>query len=153
MSGALQVRAARPSDAATIAEFQLRMAAESEGLALDRETVDQGIQAVFNDPSKGRYWVAEAEGRVVGCLLAVPEWSDWRNATVLWIHSLYVVPEARRRGVFRALYEHLKARVERSPELAGLRLYVDKGNRPAQQVYEALGMTAEHYHLYEWLKE
>jgi len=149
----IEVRPARPADAGTVAEFQLRMAQESEGLTLDRATVSRGVRAVFDDPSKGRYWVAEEKGRLLGVLLTIPEWSDWRNATVLWIHSLYVVPEARRRGVFRKLYQHLRSQVEESPELAGLRLYVDQGNRAAQEAYEALGMTRDHYHLYEWLKE
>jgi len=148
----VRVRDARPDDAATVADFQIRMARESEGMALDPPTVDAGVRAVFADPTKGRYLVAEHDGRVVGCTLTVPEWSDWRNATVLWIHSLYVVPEARRRGAFRALYVHLKRIVEQSPDLAGLRLYVDKTNRVAQQVYDAMGMTCEHYDLYEWLK-
>ena len=148
----IHVRHARRDDAATIADFQVRMARESEGLELDPATVRRGVRAVFDDPAKGKYWVAEDEGRVIACLLTIPEWSDWRNATVLWIHSLYVVPEARRRGVFRALFLTLKAQVEASPELAGLRLYVEKGNALARQVYEALGMTAEHYDLYEWLK-
>jgi len=145
------VRQARPTDAETIVEFQIRMAHESEGLKLERAKVSDGVRAVFSDSAKGRYWVAEEDGRLLGVLLTIPEWSDWRNATVLWIHSLYVVPEARRRGVFKKLYLHLRALVERSPELVGLRLYVDKGNRRAQKAYEAMGMTREHYHLYEWL--
>jgi GNAT superfamily N-acetyltransferase len=148
----VQVRPARREDASTLVEFQLRLAEESEGMTLDRPTVGRGVRAVFDDPTKGRYWVAEADGRAVGCLLAVPEWSDWRCATVLWIHSLYVLPEARRQGVFKALYGHLKRQVEESPDLTGLRLYVDKANQAAQQVYQALGMTREHYHLYEWMK-
>ena len=149
---AIHVRPARPDDAATIASFQVAMARESEGLALDPPTVRRGVRAVFDDPAKGRYWVAEQDGRIVGCLLTMPEWSDWRCATVLWIHSHYVVPGARRRGVFTALFRTLKAQVERSPDLAGLRLYVEKANAVARQVYEALGMTCEHYDLYEWLK-
>ena len=71
-------------------------------------------------------------------LMTVLEWSDWRNATVLWVHSVFVRPEARRRGVFRALYEHLRLVVEHSPELAGLRLYVDRRNETAKRVYESL---------------
>jgi len=148
----VEIRPAEPADAATLVDFQIRMAVESEGLQLDRATVTRGVEAVFADPSKGRYWVAEAAGRLVGCLLTVPEWSDWRAATVLWIHSVYVVPEARRRGVFKKLFLNLKTLVERSPELAGLRLFVEQRNHLAQQVYESLGMTREHYHLYEWLK-
>ena len=148
----IRIRLAAPADAATLVDFQIRMAMESEGLALDRATVTRGVGAVFADPSKGRYWVAEEEGRLVGCLLTIPEWSDWRDATVLWIHSVYVVPEARRRGVFRKLFLNLRAIVEGSPDFAGLRLFVEQRNRVAQQVYESLGMTCEHYHLYEWLE-
>ena len=147
----IEVRQGRPADAGTITDFQVKMALESEGLELDRATVAEGVRAVFEDPSKGRYWVACEGERILGVMLAVPEWSDWRNATVLWIHSLYIVPEARRRGAFRKLFLNLKARAEESPDLAGLRLYVDKANRAAQTAYEALGMTREHYYLYEWL--
>jgi GNAT superfamily N-acetyltransferase len=128
------------------------MAEETEGFKLDREVVIEGVRGVFEEPSRGTYWVAEQDGEISGVCLAIPEWSDWRNGTVLWIHSLYVVPEARGRGIFKKLYEHLKEQVEESEELVGLRLYVDKKNRLAQEVYERLGMSKDHYELYEWLK-
>lgn len=149
----LSIRPGRAADAPTIVRFQLTMARESEDLELDPAIVEAGVAAVFENPRRGAYWVAEHDGALVGCLLTVPEWSDWRNGEVLWIHSVYVAPEARGQGVYRALYEHLVARVERSPDLRGLRLYVDKRNVGAQRAYEALGMTREHYHLYEWLAE
>jgi GNAT superfamily N-acetyltransferase len=139
-------------DVSTIADFQVRMARETESLDLDPAVVELGVSAVFDDPGKGKYWLAEMGGEVVGCLLTVPEWSDWRNGTVLWIHSVYVVPTARGQGVYRALYRHLVEMVQSAPELRGLRLYVDKQNHAAQQVYTTLGMSSEHYHLYEWLK-
>ncbi|MFW6158819.1 MAG: N-acetyltransferase family protein [Planctomycetota bacterium] len=148
----IDIRRARPEDASTIVAFQLRMARETEGMELEPATVEPGVQAVFDDPSKGAYWVAELDGEVVASTLVLPEWSDWRNGTVLWIHSLYVVPPARRRGVFRALFLHLKRRVQRSESLKGLRLYVDRRNRAAQAAYEAMGLSRERYHLYEWLE-
>lgn len=135
-----------------IADFQVKMALETENLQLDPPTVLKGVTAVMDDPSKGKYWVAEVDGVVVGCLLTVNEWSDWRNGTVLWIHSVYVLPEHRQHGVFKSLYNHLKTMVSESPDLRGLRLYVDKTNEKAQKVYESLGMSGEHYHLFEWLK-
>jgi GNAT superfamily N-acetyltransferase len=147
------IRGGRQGDLDAIVEFQILMARETEGLELDRETVVKGVQAVLDDLTKGKYWIAEVSGRSVGGLLTVPEWSDWRNGTVLWIHSLYVVPEMRGQGIFTQLYESLRARVERSPELKGLRLYVDKTNESASKVYERLGMDGEHYRLYEWMKE
>jgi GNAT superfamily N-acetyltransferase len=149
----IAVRPARPSDSGLIVRFQILMARETEGLELDPATVERGVAAVFADPAKGEYRVAEADGQVVASLLTTPEWSDWRAATVLWIQSVYVVPEERGRGVYRALYEDLRRRVESSPGLAGLRLYVDRRNAAARSVYEKLGMTREHYELFEWLKE
>jgi ribosomal protein S18 acetylase RimI-like enzyme len=152
VSDDVEIREARPGDAPVIVDFQIRMARSTEDLELDHPTVTRGVAAVFADPAKGTYWVAEADGRVVGSLLTTFEWSDWRNGTVLWIQSVYVLPEWRRRGVYKSLYEHLKRQVERSPDLRGLRLYVDQRNTAAQQVYERLGMTKEHYQMYEWLK-
>jgi ribosomal protein S18 acetylase RimI-like enzyme len=154
----LLIRPAVASEAPLIADFQMRMAEESEGLSLDGDTLARGIAAVFESRANASYWVAEDQARegdtktVAGMLMTVPEWSDWRNGTVLWVHSVYVKPEWRRRGVFRALYEHLRTTVEASDDLVGLRLYVDRTNERAQRVYEAMGMTREHYHLYEWLR-
>jgi GNAT superfamily N-acetyltransferase len=160
LSAALRIRpgGTRDADAATIVDFQLRMARETEALELDRDTVVRGVAAVLADPAKGTYWLAEHEddgggaGGIAGSLLTTFEWSDWRDGTVLWIQSVYVVPEERGRGVYRALYEHLKRRVENDPALKGIRLYVDRRNAAAQGVYARLGMSREHYELFEWLK-
>jgi len=148
----IKIRKAKSSDSVHIVELQLQMAQETEGLELDRDVVTEGVRGVFQEPARGTYWVAEEKGKVLGVLLAIPEWSDWRNATVLWIHSLYVIPEARGQGVFKKLYLNLEKQVKQSPELAGIRLYVDKRNKLAQEVYEKLGMNKHHYELYEWLK-
>lgn len=147
----IRIRQAGAADVETIASFQCRLAAESEDLTLDLLTVRKGVRAVVNDPDKGRYWLAEVDGRCVACLMVLHEWSDWRNATVWWIHSLYVLPEFRRRGVLRALYGHLRSLVEADESLRGLRLYVEKDNRAAMAAYEALGMDGQHYRLYEWM--
>jgi GNAT superfamily N-acetyltransferase len=148
----IEIREGKLSDLERIVELQLRMAQETEAIGLDRDVVSKGVRGVFQEPARGTYWVAEEKGELLGVLLAIPEWSDWRNGTVLWIHSLYVIGQARKRGVFKKLYSNLKKQVEQSPELMGLRLYVDKTNKPAQEVYEKLGMSKEHYELYEWLK-
>ena len=151
---AITIRPGVATDAPTIIRFQIDMAIESENLVLDPAAVGAGVEAVFADPRRGGYWVAEAgKGRLLGCLLTIPEWSDWRNGVVLWIHSVYVVPTARRRGIYARLYRHLQSTVRNDPGLRGLRLYVDKGNASAQRAYERLGMTRDHYHLYEWLED
>lgn len=149
----LKIRQPRREEISVLVAMQLAMAEETEPFRLDAATVTLGVTAVFDDESKGRYWVAEnTEGVLVGMLLTVPEWSDWRNATVLWIHSVYVVPEARAQGVYKSLYSHLKQEVETNSSLRGLRLYVEQRNLAAQAVYDKAGMTKDHYYLYEWMK-
>ncbi|MHC4543798.1 MAG: GNAT family N-acetyltransferase [Planctomycetota bacterium] len=148
----IKIRKAKLIDSERIVELQLKMAQETEGLDLNRDVVSKGVCGVFQEPARGTYWVVEEKGEILGVLLAIPEWSDWRNGIVLWIHSLYVVPEARGRGVFKKLYLNLKKQVEQSPGLVGLRLYVEKQNKSAQKIYDKLGMSRDHYELYEWLK-
>ena len=149
----IEIRRGRRKDASNIIDFQIRMAKETEDFALDRPTVEKGVHAVFDDQHKGAYWIAESDNEVVGCLLTVPEWSDWRNGTVLWIHSVYVIPRARRRGIFRMMYETLKTTVEQSADLRGLRLYVERENERAQKTYNAMGMDGNHYKMFEWMRE
>jgi GNAT superfamily N-acetyltransferase len=151
-SGTPRVRPARLHEADLLIDFQAQLARESEGVELDLDTLGRGVRAVFDDPTLGEYWVVELDRRVAGCLLATREWSDWHNGTVLWVQSVYVLPDARGRGLYRALHEHLRRRVEAAPDLVGIRLIVDQRNRDAQAVYQRLGMTGDHYALYEWLK-
>ena len=147
-----KVREANVEDQSKIVRFQLEMAFESENLRLDFETCTQGVNAVFKNPHLGSYYIAEDEREVVASLLVIPEWSDWRNGMVWWIHSVYVVPSARRSGVFSKLYKFIQLRGQSCANIRGLRLYVDKGNTSAQTVYKKLGMNNHHYDLYEWMR-
>jgi GNAT superfamily N-acetyltransferase len=135
-----------------ISHFQEKVAMETENIKLDPATVQKGVKAVLSDPSKGCYYIAELNGRVAGSLLITYEWSDWRNSQILWIQSVYVLPEYRNKGVFRQLYAYIKEMVEEDINLCGIRLYVDKTNHKALQVYRSCGMNGEHYRLFEWMK-
>jgi len=145
----LRVRAAYPREIATLVEFNRALAEESEGRALDPERVRAGVEAVFNDPSKGTYYLALRGEEPLGGLLITGEWSDWRNGTFWWIQSVYVVPAARRAGVFRALYQHVLERAKANPEVCGLRLYVEHQNQSAQDVYRRIGMHEARYRFFE----
>jgi ribosomal protein S18 acetylase RimI-like enzyme len=129
------------------------MAWETEEMSLDSDKVAGGIQALFDDPAKGKYFIARIDNETVGCLMITFEWSEWRNASVIWIQSVYVKEKYRRKGVYRALYEHVKTMVRNSDAYQGIRLYVEQQNHRAQQVYKALGMTDEHYLLFEWMDQ
>jgi len=147
----ISIRRASIKDAEIIMTFQLSMALETEALKLDENTVRQGVNAVFSDNSKGEYFVAEENGSVIASLLITYEWSDWRNTNVWWFQSVYVIPGFRRKGVFTMMYGYVKNEAE-NRGVGGLRLYVECNNKVARGTYEALGMSSEHYTMYEWLK-
>lgn len=142
------IRPAVLDDLDFIVGGNLAMARETEGLALDQATVREGVRALLDRRAPGSYWVAEADGARVGQLLITFEWSDWRNRMIWWIQSVHVIPEARRHGVFRALYAHVRAEAM-AAGACGLRLYVDVSNTVAQRVYAALGMNGDHYRVFE----
>ena len=142
------VRPAEITDLDVLVAGNAALAEESERLRLDVGTLRQGILALLESRVPGRYFVAEHDGRVVGQLLTTYEWSDWRNRMVWWIQSVYVAPDARQRGVLRALYEAAR-REAIAAGAGGLRLYVDTTNMRAQAVYTKLGMTGDHYRVFE----
>ena len=142
------VRDATDADAALLADFNVRLARETEALDLDPPTVLRGVRAALADPAKGRYFVAELDGLAVGGLLVTREWSDWRDGDLWWIQSVYVVAEARGRGVFRSLYGHVE-RAARQAGAAGLRLYVERENAAARATYARLGMRETPYRVME----
>lgn len=146
------VRKAKSDDLNSIMKFQLAMAKETESIDLEHDVVKKGIDAVLKDPTKGNYYVAEIDNKVIASLLTTFEWSDWRNGTVLWIQSVYVLPEYRRKGAYSKLYEHIKRLVINDHSLKGIRLYADSTNLAAHNTYEKLGMSPDHYITFEWLK-
>lgn len=143
----IQIREALESDAGQIAEFNSRLATETEGMQLLPGVVGPGVEAMLADPSKGRYWVAESGGRIVGQIMVTYEWSDWRNGMIWWIQSVYVHGEYRRSGVFSALYRHVETLARKDPGVCGIRLYVERENSRARQTYASLGMARTDYRI------
>jgi ribosomal protein S18 acetylase RimI-like enzyme len=149
MTDKLIVRRGQHRDAGAIADFNSAMAMETEGRSLIPEVVGAGVQRLLGDASLGFYVVAEHEGQVVGCLMVTNEWSDWRNGLFWWIQSVYVKAPWRRKGVYRRLYEYIRAQALADPGICGFRLYVEKENAVAQATYDSLGMAATDYLIYE----
>ncbi len=146
------IREATEKDISSIIDFQLKMALETENITLDIATLSQGVHKLFKDSTKGRYYVAEENAEVIGCLMTTYEWSDWRCGNVIWIQSVYIAATHRGMGVYKKMYEYIQQMVMTDPDYRGIRLYVDKTNKGAQQVYSKLGMNGEHYQVYEWMK-
>lgn len=149
----VNIRPATEADIQFIIDSQLSMAFETEQLRLEPHIVEKGVEAVFNDSGRGFYLLAETGGIRAGCLMVTPEWSDWRNAWVWWLQSVYVLPGNRKSGIFGMMYDYVKNMVMQRIEVSGIRLYVDRTNLRAQQVYTRAGMNGGHYLTFEWMKE
>ena len=124
------------------------MAMESEGYALDYERTLKGVESVLLDDTKGRYVLAVIDGKPVASLMLTREWSDWNCCWYLWIQSVYVSPDYRKKGIFKAMYEEV-LKLAKSEGVSQVRLYVDKDNKKAQTVYQKAGMSECHYLMYE----
>lgn len=148
----ISIRKAIKGDAVTIIDFQQKMAWETEQIRLAEATITNGVNGIFSNPPRGEYYIAESNHEVIASLLITYEWSDWRNADIWWFQSVYVLPEYRRKGVFREMYSFIMKEADKKG-VAGLRLYVESNNDRARKTYEALGMSSEHYTMYEWLRE
>ncbi len=149
MENKIKLRKAELRDASTLARNNVEMAKETEGKALDFQTVLLGVKAIIKDPHKGFFLVAEDAGTIAGQMMVTNEWSDWRNKYFYWIQSVYVSRDSRKKGVFSSLYYHLKELASAKKNVAGLRLYVDETNETAQQVYQQIGMDKSGYVMYE----
>jgi GNAT superfamily N-acetyltransferase len=145
----LVLRRATLADAAVIVEYNRRLAEETEGKQLDPDVLAAGVAAGLADPEKALYFLAEEDGAILGQMMITREWSDWRNGWMWWIQSVYVRADARRRGVFRTLYQHVADLARSRPDVIGLRLYVEQENHAAQQTYHRLGMDRTGYLVFE----
>ncbi|MCH1477502.1 MAG: GNAT family N-acetyltransferase [Arenicellales bacterium] len=143
------IRSASTDDISDIAQFNIAMAQETEERQLDPETIQSGVSGVIQNHAHGFYLIAERDQVAVGSLLITFEWSDWRNGTLWWIQSVYVKPEHRRTGVFKALYDAVIARAQAAKSVRGIRLYVEQENLDAQSVYQKLSMQKTPYQMFE----
>jgi GNAT superfamily N-acetyltransferase len=149
----LNIRLAKPEDAARIASFSAAMALETEGRRLGLDRLHDGTIALLNSPDRGFFMVAELEQagdrRLLGQLMITYEWSDWRNGAFWWIQSVYVDPAWRRKGVYRRMHDTVVAIGKADNKMCGIRLYVARDNRAAQTVYRRVGLALSMYDVYE----
>jgi len=148
----IDIRQAIPADARQISSFNQNMAFETEGIRLESEVILAGTCRLIDNRNLGFYLVAECEREIVASLMVTTEWSDWRNGVFWWIQSVYVMPQWRRQGIYRRLYEKVKELAETDRDVCGYRLYVERENTTAQSTYRNVGMSQTHYRMYEELK-
>ena len=143
------IRNAEIDDIEILVQFNSQMAMETENKLLDRSVLKEGLQKALQQNHFCRYFVAEIKGEVIGQTMLTYEWSDWRNGQIWWLQSVFVDKKYRQKGVFRALYSHIKALAKSLTQVRALRLYVKNDNNQGQTVYKQLGLYPAGYHIYE----
>ncbi len=141
------IRDATPADAGTIADYNNRLAEETEARSLAPDLIGPGVAAFLADPSKGRYWLAVVDDRIIAQIAVTYEWSDWRNGMIWWVQSVYVHADYRRRGVYSSLYRHVESQARSDSDVIGIRLYVERDNERAKTTYADLGMNMTNYRI------
>ncbi len=145
----VQVRPATPSDIDTIAKYNVDMAMESEGKSIPMAQLRRGVARGMDRGDEVRYFIGEIDGRSAGTLMVTREWSDWRDGWVWWLQSVYVDPDYRGRGVFRAMLDCVSRMASSTPDVLGLRLYVEDENETAQATYRRTGFEDAGYRIFK----
>ncbi len=139
----ITIRPARPDDAPTLLALVRALAAY--------ERAPDAVVATEADFARGLgtemdALVAEEEGAALGFALFFSTWSTWRGRPGVHLEDLFVVPEARGRGVGAALLSAVAAEAVRRG-CARLEWQVLDWNEPALAFYRSLGAAS----LDEWV--
>ena len=139
------LRPATPADAATLLAL-VRGLAEYERAPGDVVATEADyVRALTSTPPEMDAIIAERDGRALGFALFFPTWSTWRGRPGIHLEDLFVLPEARGRGIGRALLARVAA-VAVARGCARLEWQVLDWNEPALGFYRALGARS----LDEW---
>lgn len=141
----IKVRLAVLSDAQAIFDFTSTMVFQTEGKHLDPVGCIGAIKRCISTPYLGCYLLAwddnDPEKKTIGQTGLTYNFDVSVGGMCYWIQNVYVLPEARNKGVFRALYTQVMQQVkENGPLVKCVRLQVSPTNLAARAAYEKLGM-------------
>jgi len=134
----MTLRAATVADVPQILAF-IRALADFERLPHEVVATEAGIRlALFGPRPYAEVVLAEDDGAPIGFALYFHTFSTFVGQPGLYLEDLFVVPEARGRGVGRALLAHLsRVAVERG--CGRVEWAVLDWNAPAIRFYDSLG--------------
>jgi GNAT superfamily N-acetyltransferase len=147
-AAASRVRAATPRDLDAVVALRLALLREHPDHPIYgrlRTEVDRRARDLFSAQLRARtetILLAEHAGEVVGILRCVESMGSplLDPARYAYVSSVYVRPEARRRGVLRALVNEAE-RWSRARGLEQMRLHNVAGSVAAERAWEALGFA------------
>ncbi len=137
----ISIRPATPADTDLICHF-IRELADYEKLAHEVKT-DPAVISVhlFGPRPMAEVLIGELDGEACGFALFFHNFSTFEGRPGLYLEDLFVVPEARGRGLGKALLRAL-ARIAMERGCPRLEWSVLDWNAPAIEVYRGIGARA-----------
>jgi len=138
----IQVRSAKPADAALIYGF-VRDLAEYEKLLAEVTATEADIAGALFSPRPRVFCdIVEVDGEAMGFALWFYNFSTFKGRLGLYLEDLYVRPVARGMGAGKALLRTLARRCV-DEGLARMEWSVLDWNQPAIVFYDGLGATSK----------
>jgi GNAT superfamily N-acetyltransferase len=145
-SAAFRLRPAGPDDAGPILRMVRALAEYERAPDAVMMTESSLHQALFGQQAAEAV-IAELDGQPAGFAIWFTSFSTWTGKRGLYVEDVFVMPEARGKGIGRAMFRHVaKLAVER--DCARLEWSVLDWNRPAIDFYRGLGAES----LDEWTR-
>lgn len=143
----LVIRPAVPDDARLIADFIRRLAIYEKLEDEARATPEDISRDLFGAAPKVFCEIAETGEQPVGFALWFYTYSTFQGRHGIWLEDLFVDPEARGRGVGKALLKHLARRCV-AEDLGRFEWWVLDWNEPSIDFYKSQGGVMQD----EWTK-
>jgi GNAT superfamily N-acetyltransferase len=136
----MHVRPASPADTHALVGLLAAQLAE-HGVVHGSGMLEAAVRGAFAEPSRGRFLVADEDGRAVGVAYLSFGWSLEHGGRSAWLEELYVEPDRREMGTGTELLRSALA-VARDAGCLGVDLEVDSGHARAAALYGRHGFRA-----------
>lgn len=109
-------------------------------LSPDPEKQRRALELILAEPARARVYVAREENTIVAMAALHFTTSTAEGGRVAWFEDCIVHPEHRRKGIGKALLEHVIAQARAEGALRVM-LLTDGDNERAQALYRKTGFT------------
>ncbi len=136
-----------------IVDMTCKMAVETENLVLERDIVSGGVESFLKNENYGKYFLAYNKEKNIFCgmSLITYEHNLLIGKIITWIVTVYVDENYRNQGIFRKLFTANSEFIIGGENFEkSVKLYLDKNNHKAEEVYKRLGFSQTQDVLYEF---
>ena len=149
----INIRAATEDDFDTLIGLIDALADYEELDPPDASARERLLRDGFGPAARFRAYLAELDGQPVAYAITYDTYSSFLALPTLYLEDIFVLPQARSRGVGRAIFQHL-VNAAREGGYGRMEWVVLDWNQPAIDFYERLGgRRLKEWHTYRLDRE